>query len=132
MHKFKIIGKSTWKERKKKEIERKNNAKFSGHYVRPHTHYVRTKICTPYYSPLVYVYFGLLRIIAFKSGMSFIGLHLIAAGLCRKVMNKILRTSHLFLIISNYVVFMKCGLYCNMRWYMCDVDCRHKFALRKR
>ena len=28
-----------WKERKKKE--RKNNAKFSGHYVRPRTHNVR-------------------------------------------------------------------------------------------
>ena len=38
-----------WKERRKKEKEKKNNAKFSGHYVCPRTHnvqrthYVRTK-----------------------------------------------------------------------------------------
>ena len=33
---------STWKERKKKKERKNNNAKFSGHYVRPRTHNVRS------------------------------------------------------------------------------------------
>ena len=45
MQKFKIIGKpllgEKYVEGKKERIRKKNNAKFSGHYVRPHTHNVR-------------------------------------------------------------------------------------------
>ena len=45
MQKFKLIGKpllgEKYVEGKKKEKERKNNAKFRGHYVRQRTHTVR-------------------------------------------------------------------------------------------
>ena len=40
MQKFKIVGKPLLRE-KYVEAKRKNNAKFSGHYVRPRTHNVR-------------------------------------------------------------------------------------------
>ena len=44
MQKFKIIGKYLLGEKYvegKKERKKKNNAKFSGHYVHPRTHNVR-------------------------------------------------------------------------------------------
>ena len=50
MQKFKIIGKPLLGEKYvegKKEEERKNNAKFSGHYVRPRTHAQRLCAHTP-------------------------------------------------------------------------------------
>ena len=49
MQKFKIVGKPLLGEksmhgrRKKEEKERKNNAKFSGHYVRPRTNNLRSQ-----------------------------------------------------------------------------------------
>ena len=47
MQKFKLIGKPLLGEKyvegkRKKRKRRKNNAKFSGHYVRPRPHNVRT------------------------------------------------------------------------------------------